>query len=319
MAADSAADMSDDLEPEAAGHSSTIHAADVPMNEVDSDNGAGADNASSRATSRGRKRQADSGDIGKRRAPGRPDGTSKSKQGTLKGKRQCQGCFKMFDAASFPINSTYCLDDKQALNNIYNAAKSQNELDWYHATVADAQRREALLRSYHSRCPPATAGKKRKSATGQLMHFKEEVRSVAAIYKDNVGEMMTFSAYAYYKMKLKNGGWSYEQAKASFEHLMTDPNTISDRNGPEGSRERIRVVTKDLVTFREGIEKAKGYQINDRAIKDASQEDIAKASHKMLTKHDCIAMGGGVDIWICFGVSQSWAIYVFHKYDPELE
>eukprot|EP00969_Alexandrium_andersonii_P183051 8087923-Alexandrium_andersonii.AAC.1 len=49
-------------------------------------------------------------------ASGRPKG-GKSARGVAKGKRQCQGCWKLFDASTFPPNSIYCTAVEKAINN----------------------------------------------------------------------------------------------------------------------------------------------------------------------------------------------------------
>lgn len=213
-----------------------------------------------------------------------------------KGKRQCQGCQKLFDAKAFPVNSIYCTADKKAVDNLYRAVGRQSETDWWFKVKNDPLKFKVLLQEYHARCPEPAAGSKQRRKPPVILQFKEIVRSVTSTINDDVGEMMHQEAFVHWAMKPKNLGLSMDDARRKFEELRTAANAITDELGPHHSKKRVRVQVKTQVTFRNAVEKEKQYALEDKAKKDASEEDCNKALQRLFKNHEEIGNSGGTTL-----------------------
>ena len=141
--------------------------------------------------------------VGGRRSPsaskkgrgGRPKNKGKTVKGQVKGKRQCQGCLAMIDAAVFPLNSVFCSKDKKAIDNLTYAAKAQDQFGWWQDVKRDMQKLQAVLQAYHARCPEPPPGSKTKRKSTIILEFKEIVRTTTSVVQDEVGEMMHAAAF----------------------------------------------------------------------------------------------------------------------------
>ena len=105
---------------------------------------------------------------GKKRADGSQVGS--------KSTRQCQACFKHFDASLFPPASIYCSEDKKARDALYRAAMQENEMDWFNETMLDPASRRKLFVEYHLRCPPPLAGKAKSRFN--VLRYKDQLETV---------------------------------------------------------------------------------------------------------------------------------------------
>ena len=186
---------------------------------------------------------------------GRPYGSGRSERGIAKGKRQCAGCLKVFDAMVFPTNSVLCIQDKKAMSNLYHAAKAQGESDWLQEARQDPKKLQALLKAYHARCPDPPQGKRRGKPV--ILELREAVRAVSSMLRDQVGEMMHEEAFVHWAKKPHNLGLSHGDAVQRFKDLVAASGAITDTEGPPNSRTRVRVQTKTLLTYRNAIEKSK--------------------------------------------------------------
>ena len=187
-------------------------------------------------------------------------------------KRQCQGCFKVFDAISFPLSSVYCHTCKKAVNCLYNMAKTRNELDFYHKQMDAEQNRRKMIAAYSKQDPLCHTTSRAGNQKFCLMKFKETVTASNPVLSDSVGEMMNEVAYAEWASKPKNGGLTALAAKRKFEELLADKNAITDMKGGDEYPKRVRVNKKDLITFRSAHTKAKEYELHDRDIRKPEQE-----------------------------------------------
>lgn len=231
---------------------------------------------------------------------GRPKG-GKTDKGLPKGKRRCQGCLKLFDADVFPPSSLYCARDKKAVDNLYRAARVQDQGDWFQTIRSEPKKMQLLLKTYHARCPSPQPGKRRKAPN--LLEYKEVVRTVSSYMRDDVGEMFHEAAFIHWAMKPKNLGLSHVEAAKRFSELVDEDGAVVDQEGPPKSRTRVRVATKTLVTFRNAFEKSKEQSVGDRA-KKASDEDIQKSLNRVMSGHDDVGRSGATtlqDMAACMG------------------
>lgn len=214
---------------------------------------------------------------GYKAGPGRP-----TKSGN-KGMRICQGCFKQFAAEAFPANSKYDRECAQAINNVYNAAMRQGQVEWYYEQTGTADGTKALLAEYF-RLHPKVKGKRMPI---KMLQLKEGVTVSTMVDRDDVGEMMHIDAFVHWARKPKNLGAGEEEAKILFKQLCQAKGAILDQDGPHKDRPtRVRVSTKKVITFRNRVSKEKGYDLLSKPNKKASQEDIDKAFHSSMRDHD---------------------------------
>ena len=98
-------------------------------------------------------------------------------------------------------------------------------------------------------------------------------------------EMFHEVAFAEFMKKPKNCppmGMDAKAAETEFHARAADPDTIVDFDGPnERYRQRIGVMTKTVFTKREATRKEQGYEIADKQIKNATEDDVAALNHKI--------------------------------------
>ena len=192
-----------------------------------------------------------------------------------KGTRQCAGCMKHFDASNFPKGTMYCAIDKKAINNIYNACKAQNELDWYHAQMDSQERRKRMLDNYQQMCPELPDNKKRKPPC--ILTMRTKCVTELGIDKTKLGEMMWIGHFTQWAAKPKNGGMDMQDATVDFQRRCQEPDAIVDKEGPKKAPLRVWVKTKDLVGFRNSFLKSKEAEVTEKQQKKATDEDLDKS------------------------------------------
>ena len=151
----------------------------------------------------------------------------------------CECCSKWYPISEFPGKSSHCHRGRKAMNNIYNAAKTQKELPWYYEQLSDTKKRKALLSTYFKRCPEPKANKKREAF--YIAQWREQLRLKDASIRDDIGEMMSMSKYIDWAMKPKNLGSSMPEAQADWGRLCDDPDALTDDEGPPRSPKRFWV------------------------------------------------------------------------------
>ena len=77
-------------------------------------------------------------------------------------------------------------------------------------------------------------------------------------------------------------GMDAKTAETEFHARAAEPDTLVDFEGPnERYRQRIGVLTKTVFTKREATRKEEGYEISDKQIKNATEDDVAALNHKI--------------------------------------
>ena len=97
--------------------------------------------------------------------------TSKPKSGTSKvGMRKCRGCDKVFEEASYPLNSVFCADDKRALDVIARRARVQGEeaKKYYRESREDPAKAKQMLALYWQSVGGRDVDQRNKRKSGQF-------------------------------------------------------------------------------------------------------------------------------------------------------
>ena len=178
----------------------------------------------------------------------------------------------------YPKGSDKCSACKQGINNIYNACVAQNQLEWYYEQTNCSAKRKLMLKAYASNFPQPSAGsstKKRKPLA--LLVLKHVVKAETSTDVECVGELMWIGHAIHFYQKPKNGGYDIDEIKTMFRLAAETPGAITDAKGPKKAPLRVWMKTKDTVTYRNSLTKAKQYETTEKTNKKAIQEDIDKA------------------------------------------
>lgn len=201
---------------------------------------------------------------------------SKSKSGM----KWCRCCHKTLPLEKFGLGSADCLTDRVAVNNLQNAAKAQDKVEWLKAVFENPQKLKAVVANYHSRCP-ARADKK-KRASFSVLDWIEETRQESQVLTDGVYEMMDGRQYAHFVGKPKNGGLDSEAAKENFTKLHNAPDTITDKLGTSDKYlQRVAVKVKDVVIIRDAKIESRGVRSSNLENKKGTIEDQAKLQSRL--------------------------------------
>ena len=80
---------------------------------------------------------------------------------------------------------------------------------------------------------------------------------------------------------LPPSGLGPETAKLEFSNLAQSPDAVVDFCGPtERYRQRVRILTKTVLTHRDAVIKAQGYQLREKEIKKPTQSQVDSAYRK---------------------------------------
>jgi hypothetical protein len=229
--------------------------------------------------------------VGGRRLGGRVQKTI-SKKGAkrgkynkaVNGKKLCGCCNKMLPLEKFPAGSSQCLPDRQAIQNLKNASKSQGQDAWWAEVIADPKKLRAVLGNYFTRCPQKE-GKKR--AVFPIAQWVEEVRQSESVIRDGVYEMMHVKAFAHFISKPQNGSMEPEEARILWRQNYDAAQAIADSLGPTDKlANRVAVKTKDLVIIRDQQSRSRAVLVSERDIKKARTEDIEKMESRLQNSSD---------------------------------
>ena len=190
----------------------------------------------------------------------------------------------MQPSTNFPPGSKYDAECKRAINNIYNSCVRNNQVDWFHTVSSRPDTLKFMLEQYFQMHPRSKAGKR---PAPRLLQMKEAVVASTMVDRDDVGEMMHIDAFIYWAGKRKNLSMPEQQARLEFDRLSKLPSAVTDRGGPHEDRPlRVRVHTKSLLTYRNRLQRERGYDLGSRPIRNANQEDIDHAYRATLQNHE---------------------------------
>lgn len=125
--------------------------------------------AKAKAKSRGGKANPSSASgRGGNRGGGRPN---KVKAGM----KWCGACNKTLGIELFPVGSAFCHADRQAVQNLAYASKTQSQLGWWESVKNNPKKLQKVVKYYHDNCGRSPADGKRK-ATFKVAAYEEYVR-----------------------------------------------------------------------------------------------------------------------------------------------
>ncbi len=77
----------------------------------------------------------------------------KAKAKEEKEKKKCKLCKKWYGLEEFPLNSSYCREDKRTVDCLHHQATSQGKLEWFQEVRQDPDRLEQLVKKFNEKCP----------------------------------------------------------------------------------------------------------------------------------------------------------------------
>jgi hypothetical protein len=208
--------------------------------------------------------------------------------------RKCRVCKKMFPVANWPLCSSSCRDCKQALDNIANAVKKQNQQEWWASTKENELELQKVVAKYQEYCPqptPGTGTRVAKRGSFCIVRYVEKFASQSGVLYDDQGKMMQLSMYLDFAQKPSNpeGALTKQQAEARWEELLAEPLTqrIRDQNGPASEPVRLRISTGDMVKFRNGYMHTREQEMqSNKDEKNVSLEKIEAGRKSLLRDAD---------------------------------
>ena len=223
---------------------------------------------------------------------GAPGSTAPGSTKKVKGPtRRCRVCKHNHLIETWPLSSTSCRECKQALDNLANAAKKQDQLEWWTETKANEVELQKVVAKYQACCPQPQQGtgiRLSKRNAFSLVRYIEVFKSLSGVNYDEDGELMHLSKYIDFARKVENpeGILSKQQAEARWEALLTESNParLRDQNGPVSEPLRLRIKTKDLVTFRNGFMHSREQQMQSNKDETNVSLDKAMAGQKSLLR-----------------------------------
>lgn len=137
--------------------------------------------------------------------PRTPSAKQKPKKDPVE-KKKCKICKKWFCLTEFPLNSSYCVEDKRTIDCLYKQAAAQGKSEWFAEVRQDPDRLAALVMKYEERCPKL--GPKAKRGTFNLVTFIEEFEATSQVKNAADGKLMWWGEYLHFARKPKGGpGW----------------------------------------------------------------------------------------------------------------
>ena len=118
-------------------------------------------------------------------------------------KKKCKLCKKWYCLDEFPLNSSYCREDKRTVDCLYHQAIAQGKLEWYQEVRQDPDRLEQLVKKFNEKCPKT--GPKSKRGAFSLVTFIEEYEASSKVENTAAGKLMWWGEYLHFARKPKGG------------------------------------------------------------------------------------------------------------------
>ena len=246
------------------------------------------------------KRGGDDGDAASRAPTAGP--TKKQKierigaaKPSKKNRRQCRGCQLWFCDEDMALGQNFDHSCKNKLDNIQRIAKAQGQMDWYRDVRSNDVKLQQVMVEYTNRvaCNP----RKHSISRGVTMSYLESVVCSTEVITEELGKFMFERQYMAFAETFDGGKLSESQAKhqwSSWKTLVETPETDwppSDNKGPGGDL-RIWVKTEDVIRFTNRMARKKELQLQHKATKNVSDQDMAAAHKKLQVDHDFMAGKG---------------------------
>jgi hypothetical protein len=227
------------------------------------------------------KKSANGVKKGAGKGDGKKPGDKKKRHKVVNGQKWCPPCGKWLPVGDFPSGSGQCAIDRRILQNLKNAADAQGQLDWYEECISKEDSLQSLVKNYKVRLDAAD-GKPRKAGLFPILIYRDQVKQEQSILRDENWEFMSSIAFITWLGKPKNGSVDPLVAKGMWDEFYKAPNAITDELGlVHAYKDRVMIRKSDTMKFRDGTVKSQGYDCETAPKKNASQEDIDLADHKM--------------------------------------
>jgi len=200
-------------------------------------------------------------------------------------KRRCRLCQKWQLEENFPINSAYCRECKQAVDNLAKQATRQSQEEWWKKIRNDEPELRKLVDKYLSTCPKTHERGKRGSFN--LVSYKEEYAASTTSSTKARGRMMWEEYYVEFAKKTKGGSLSEAAARARWKEMLQDPAVEKDQNGPPEAPTRCLVPMFDEVAHGSKLTHTKSQGLQTKKDqKNVSAEQAAKDRRLLLQGHE---------------------------------
>lgn len=229
-------------------------------------------------------------------------------------KAQCMGCGKVFDRKLMASNR-YCVDDKMIIDRLYHAAKAQGCTEWLADQLSTLEGSQRIVAAYKLRFPNWKT--KKTPIKGFMAQYREMIVAETSVLYDNDGIMMTEDRFVQEMAKPERGGLTSSAARLKFADLLQDPTAIKDKilplclascspfsflvfcfdrlvgappnlaaNPRKGGEDRARVELDDHVHLQNKYSRLKQLLTTEQAKKNATEEDLKRMRHRVLSEHD---------------------------------
>ena len=183
----------------------------------------------------------------------------------------CRGCGKLKPIVEFAINQSLDFECKSTRDKVYNIAKRQGELVWFHECTHNDTRFQILLATFKVKM----AGQTAKQVPFVVARYKEVMETAQSLVIDDVGEMMSEEEYVDYLLSKRTNKCNALEATNQWKAMRDAPGAFVNKKVDEWTKkevERVRVHIKDKVTS------------GTRALCGASQSSSARTSRSLGTR-----------------------------------
>eukprot|EP00971_Amphidinium_carterae_P346443 6487890-Amphidinium_carterae.1 len=204
------------------------------------------------------------------------------------------------------VNSSFCLKDNRAVQNIRYMSQRQGLQDWFQRMKDSDTKLTQTLAAYHQRNPDQVSGgsKRGKTSTAQTLEYLEEIISSTKVHRQTEGEMMWEKEYIQFAQTLKAGRLTDDEAKAKWQEWSSqaannDESVFTDLLGPVHHPLRIWVKTADKIVFENTFEKRKGVKFAKKPEKITSDNQVDGAARSVLLDHEKLGGESSLSSIVC--------------------
>ena len=213
-----------------------------------------------------------------------PD-ASASRKDKKESKRRCRLCLKWQMEDQFPVNSAYCRECKQAVDNLAKQAARQKESDWWKKIRNEDAELRKLVSKYTSTCPKMTD--KGKRGVFNLVTYRETYTASTSASAKVKGRLMWEEYYVEFAKKPKGGSLSEAAARQKWKDMVADPEVEKDENGPPEAPTRCLVAMFDEVTQGSKLTHGKSQELQSKKdAKNVTMEQASKDRRSIMMGHE---------------------------------
>ena len=210
---------------------------------------------------------------------------SAKKPKVAESKRRCRLCAKWQPEDCFPVNSAYCRQCKQAVDNLAKQAARQNQHDYWKEVRQDEQELKKLVTRYLETCPKTV--EKGKRGIFSLASCREVYSASTSSGAKAKGRMMWEGYFVEFAQKPKGGSHTEQEARKRWKEMLEDPTIDKDDLGPAKAPRRCCVPTYDEVSHGSKLSHGKQQELHSKKdAKNVSAEQAAKDRRLLMQGHD---------------------------------